>query len=120
MSKQMFNRTSCIAFRMLCQHALLAPRPAAARRPSVSARRVATRAVELDGDTVTAAAAIVAGLAFGIGIPVLFAKSEQRDKCVRRRGGGAAGAGNVWPTQRSLAFGLRPSVRLQLHSRRSI
>ena len=58
-----------------------APRPsvrlAAAAKPR--GPRV-LRAVELDGDTITLGLAALAGVGFGIGLPVLFTVAEKRDR----------------------------------------
>ena len=52
-------------------------RPAAAAKPRGPR---ALRAVELDGDTITLGLAALAGVGFGIGLPVLFTVAEKRDR----------------------------------------
>lgn len=58
---------------------------ATARARRTTASRALTRdlaqvALELDGETLTAAAAAVLGLGAGLGIPIFFVQQEKRDK----------------------------------------
>ena len=52
-------------------------RPAAAAKPRGPR---ALRAVELDSDSITLGLAALAGVGFGIGLPVLFTMAEKRDR----------------------------------------
>ena len=61
--------------------ATCAPRPSV--RPAAAAKPRGPRAlcaVELDGDTITLGLAALAGVGFGIGLPVLFTVAEKRDR----------------------------------------
>jgi hypothetical protein len=52
-------------------------RPAAAAKPRGP---LPCRAIEMDGDTLTLGLAALAGVGFGIGLPVLFTRAEKRDR----------------------------------------
>ena len=71
---------AAIASRVVVK-ATCAPRPSV--RPAAAAKPRgprALRAVELDGDTITLGLAALAGVGFGIGLPVLFTVAEKRDR----------------------------------------
>ena len=57
-----------------------ARRGARAPRRDASAREIASLALELDADTITAIGAGVLGVGAGLGIPIFFVWQEKRDK----------------------------------------